>query len=90
MPLCICRLCDSLGTLGLNDTNAATSYIPESHVESTEFRTNDQEDSKRFVWVLDVGKERSIETEGNGDFGRLIEVGLEDVSNRGFIYELAV
>jgi hypothetical protein len=89
MPLSICRLFDSLDALRPNDTNAAASYIPESHVESTEFRTNDQEDSKGLVWVLDIRQECSIETEGDGDFGRLIEVGLEDVSNRRFIHELA-
>jgi hypothetical protein len=59
-------------------------------VESTEFRANNYEDGKWFGWVLDIGEESSIETEGDGDFGRLIEVGLEDMSNRRFICELVI
>lgn len=88
--LCIYSSFDSLHTLGPNDTNATASDIPEPEVESAEFRANDHKDSKGLVWVLDTGQEGSIETEGDGNFGRLIEVGLEDVSKRNYIYNLAL
>jgi len=88
-PLGICGSFDSLYTLGLNDTNAAASDVLKSEVESAEFRANNHEDSKWLVWVLDIGQEGAIKTERYGYFSRLIEIGLEDVSNRS-LYELTV
>jgi hypothetical protein len=44
-------------------------------VESSEIGSNDEEETVRRLWVLDLGQERRVESEGEGDLGRLVKVG---------------
>ena len=48
-------------------------------MESTEFRANNDEDSKWLSGIFYLGQEIAIETERNSDLGGLIEIRLEDV-----------
>ena len=46
-------------------------------------RTDDEEHPERLLRVLDLGQEVGRETEGERDFGGLVEIRFEDVSNKG-------
>ena len=48
-------------------------------MEPSKVAPNDHKDAKRLVRVFDIGEEPAIQAEGERDFGRLVEVGLEDV-----------
>jgi hypothetical protein len=64
-----------------DDTDTSTSDVPKPDVEATEVGSNDDENTKWFCRVFYLWKEVAIETERNGDFSRLIEIGLEDMSD---------
>ena len=48
-------------------------------MEPSKVAPNDYEHAKGLVRIFDIGQESAIEAEGERDFGRLVEVGLEDV-----------
>ena len=48
-------------------------------MEPSKVAPNDHEDAKRLVRVFNVWEKPAIEAEGQCDFGRLVEIGLEDV-----------
>ena len=62
-----------------NDSNTTSSDVLEPDVESTEIGSDDEEDPERRQGVLDLGQEIRLKSEGEGDLGRLVKVGLEHV-----------
>jgi hypothetical protein len=68
-----------LPTSRSNDSNTTSSDVLESNVESTEIGSDDEEDPEGRQGVLDLGQEIRLESEREGDLGRLIKVGLEHV-----------
>ena len=47
-------------------------------MESSEVASDDKEDTERRERVLDLRQKVGLESEGQGDLGRLVKVGLED------------
>jgi len=68
-----------LATSRSDDTDTTSSDVLEPDVESTEVGSDDKEDSERGQGVLDLGQKVGFESERQGDLGRLVKVGLEDV-----------
>lgn len=48
-------------------------------MESTEVASNDQENAKGCLGVFNLVKEFGVQAERQGDFGGLVEIGLQDV-----------
>lgn len=67
-------------TPGSNDTDATSGNVPKSDMEPSKLGTDDKEHTKWSLGVLDFGKERWVETEREGDLGRLVKVALDDLS----------
>lgn len=63
---------------GTDDADTTTGDITEADVETTEFGTNDKDDTVGLDGVFDFGQEARVQAEGESDLGRGIEVGLED------------
>lgn len=66
-------------TPGSNDTDTTSGNIPESDMETSKLGTDNKEHTKRSLGVLNLGEERRVETEREGDLGRLIKVALDDL-----------
>lgn len=49
-------------------------------MEPSKLGTHDKEHTKWSLGVLDLGEERWVETEREGDLGRLVKVALDDLS----------
>jgi hypothetical protein len=62
-----------------DDSDTTSGDVSESDVESTEVGADDKEHAERLLGVLDVGQEGRVESEGEGDLGRLVKVALENV-----------
>ena len=52
-------------------------------MEPAELVSDNKEHAKGLLRVLDLGEEVRRETEGERDFGGLVEIRFEDVSNKG-------
>lgn len=67
-----------LATPRLHDTDATTGNVSEAQVEASELGADDQEHAVQGLSVLGFREEAGVETEGKGDLGRGVEVGLQD------------
>lgn len=66
-----------LFTPGSNDTDTTSGNVPKPDMETSKFGTDDKEHAKRSLGVLNLGEERRVETEREGDLGRLVKVALD-------------
>jgi hypothetical protein len=62
-----------------DDSNTATGNISEADVEATEFISDDDEHSERFVWIFNLRQKFRGKTERQCDLCGLIEVRLQNV-----------
>ncbi|KAI6776719.1 hypothetical protein HG530_000664 [Fusarium avenaceum] len=68
----------SLLVTRLDNSDTATGNILESEVEAAGLGADDEEHSVEGLGVLDVGEERGVKTEAQGNLGGGEVVGLED------------
>ena len=61
-----------------NDANPTPGHVPKPHMEPTEVVSDDHEQPKRLLGILNLGEEVGREAEAQRDLGGLVEVGLED------------